>query len=240
MANDKQRSGPFRVFAGRASLPVLLGSLPVLAAVLWLGAGEAGWLPAATAVSCMCLYACAAIVVQRRAERCSEENRARLTKAVEARLAEFDLTVSVANRAFFESRLEQEIRRARRYSLSLAVVAIRLGGRRLDSEDEVRRLTGTVIVAAARLLRTEDLAGHIDGNQYAVCLPHTGLRGAAVASGRLRDAFRDCLPAFGFSVLAPGEKTTAQALLSRAFRDLEARYEAEVHGLNWNGAVDLV
>jgi hypothetical protein len=40
MANDKQRSGPFRVFAGLASLPVLLGSLPVLAAVLWLGRGS--------------------------------------------------------------------------------------------------------------------------------------------------------------------------------------------------------
>jgi diguanylate cyclase (GGDEF)-like protein len=92
--------------------------------------------------------------------------------------------------ATVERRLHEEFERARRYSLSFALVLVALDA--LDEamgrpDDEVgERLVADVAAELRRTLRLPDFVSRYAGEGFAILLPETDLAGARRSVGRLR------------------------------------------------------
>jgi diguanylate cyclase (GGDEF)-like protein len=108
--------------------------------------------------------------------------------------------------ATLERRLHEEFERARRYSLSFALVLVAvdaletaLGG--LDDEAGAR-LADEVATELRRTLRLPDFVSRYTGEGFAIVLPETDLAGARRSVGRLRErlAALPLEPATGLSV----------------------------------------
>lgn len=117
------------------------------------------------------------------------------------------------SKAYFESRLNQEIRRSIRYGSPLSVIYAELSIPFRASAD------ASVILAGARLLRTEDTFAPIGAGEYAFFLPQTAADGARVVVARLAGALSDYEPDFGLAQLVTGMTTDAEALIEAARAD---------------------
>lgn len=161
-----------------------------------------------------------AMEILRDTVRHRHELQAALGRPVGARLALFDLLISVkrrvlspklielplfegiqrsaitdhltalANRSYFESRLESEIRRARRYGEHLSVLLLDLDDfKRVNDSfghatgDRVLKEVGMLI---QRSVRDVDIASRHGGEEFLVALPETPRQGALVVAQRIR------------------------------------------------------
>ena len=106
------------------------------------------------------------------------------------RSAIMDGLTELFNRSYFESRLQREIRRARRYGQHLSLLLLDL-----DNFKEVNDTLGhpagdSVLREMGRLVnncvRDIDLAARYGGEEFAVILPETRRRGAFVVAERIR------------------------------------------------------
>ncbi|MFD2232275.1 GGDEF domain-containing protein [Phaeospirillum tilakii] len=157
------------------------------------------------------------------------------------RLALTDPLTGLANRTRFFAAAAAEIRRSRRYGHPLAVVMIDIDffkrindGFGHDAGD--RALRGFAGLCRA-LVRDQDLAARIGGEEFALLLPETAPPDALALAERLRAATEagqglDGLPpmtvSLGLSSLRPGE-TAIDPALSRAD---QALYQAKRGGRN--------
>ncbi len=113
----------------------------------------------------------------------------------------------------FEQRLAEQFSASERHGIDLALVLIDL-----DDFGRVNKLfdhtKGDLVIAKVgeairAALRTEDVAGRIGGDEFAVMLPYTGGIEAAYVVNRLRDAIH----ALSASLIGPGAALSISASL---------------------------
>jgi len=137
---------------------------------------------------------------------------------------DFDAVTGLQNFRYFRRRLEIEMSRAKRYGRELSVVLVDVDHVKAVNEACGRLKGDEVIRAAAALIGShlrkpdvltvvkdygEDMASRYGGDEFALILPETPLRGATVAANRIRQALAERLSA-GAGVVAP--KGTAKPL----------------------------
>ena len=101
-----------------------------------------------------------------------------------------DTVTGLLNRDHLVATLERELRRAQRERTDLAVLAVSLTEFRLftdlygwEAADEALRAASQAIAAA--LHRPADIAGRLDGDEFAILLPSTQADGAGLIAGRI-------------------------------------------------------
>jgi diguanylate cyclase (GGDEF)-like protein len=159
-----------------------------------------------------------------------------------ARLSTTDEVTGLADRRRLFEALGDEVRRARRYESSLALLMLDLDhfkeltdrfGR--QAADEALR---AVARAMLRLARQSDLPARQGGDEFVLVLPHTNLLGAETVAGRLVAAASQLQvaaspaggPRLSISVgaveLAPDDDEQGESLLARAEKAVLAAKEA--------------
>ena len=141
--------------------------------------------------------------------------QASLYAAVEKQ--DFDAVTGLHNFRYFRRRLEIEMSRAKRYGRELSVVLVDIDHIKAVNETCGRPKGDEVIRAAATLIAShlrkpdeltvvkdcgEEMASRYGGDEFALILPETPLRGATVAANRIRQALEERLSA-GAGVVAP-------------------------------------
>jgi len=161
-----------------------------------------------------------------------------------AHAATVDPLTSLFNRRYFQTRIEEEIERARRYSLELALLLIDIDNFKLIN-DELGHLAGDYLLRQVsdvlkRSVRVFDVCTRFGGEEFAILMPGSGAaNGLAVAErvrSRVENASRESatLPhhlritvSLGLAVLGTG--SSSHELISRADRAL---YRAKAEGKN--------
>lgn len=168
----------------------------------------------------------------------SVELKARIAKALRAArqqeqlrtIAQTDALTGLPNYRAFRTRLDEEVKRARRYHTSLAAVMVDLDNLKPINDTLGHAAGNRAIVSLAEAvtaqLRETDFAARYGGDEFVVLLPHTTAGEAKALAERLRRAIRRVevdgtgLPlraSLGVAALAPGGgEASADALIRAA------------------------
>jgi diguanylate cyclase (GGDEF)-like protein len=178
------------------------------------------------------------------AEELAEANaRLAVSEREHRRLAATDALTGIANRRTVVERGAEELARARRHCVPLAVVMVDVD-RFKRVNDTYGHATGDVVLRAVAeacraKVRTEDCFGRLGGEEFAAILPATDLAGAAAVAEKLRrklettpidlgeGTWLGVTASFGVAELAPGDDM--DALIRRADAGL---YQAKQAGRN--------
>lgn len=159
-----------------------------------------------------------------------------------------DELTGVFNRRYFDRRLQDEINRCRRYQRPLGLVYLDLD-RFKSVNDRYGHAVGDVVLRfaadlLARQVRNVDTVARIGGEEFAVILPETDLKGARILAERLLQAFRETAPpvpemggarvTMSAGVAAYPGQANFEELLRAADRGL---YQAKAAGRNQVGPV---
>jgi diguanylate cyclase (GGDEF)-like protein len=154
-----------------------------------------------------------------------------------------DGLTQIFNRKHWEECLAQEFSRSRRYDHGLALIMFDLDNFKSFNDTYGHQCGDTVLIETSKviqsLLRLCDLFGRYGGEEFAVILPDTDLKGAADVAERIREAinknvinFQDKAMSVSASVgvaVINSEDTRYEDLISRS--DL-ALYQAKDQGRN--------
>jgi diguanylate cyclase (GGDEF)-like protein len=161
-----------------------------------------------------------------------------------AHAATIDPLTGLFNRRYFHTRIEEEIERARRYGLDLALLLADVDDFK-QLNDELGHLAGDYLLrqiaeVLKRSVRVFDVCTRFGGEEFAILMPGSNAANAIVVAERIRSrvesASRDAgpLPAhlqitisLGLAVLSAG--ASSQELIARADRAL---YRAKAAGKN--------
>lgn len=165
------------------------------------------------------------------------ELRARITRTLRAAqqqeqlraIAQTDALTGLPNFRAFRTRLEEELKRARRYHTPLAAVMIDLDNLKPINDQLGHAAGNRAIVALAEAvteqLRETDFAARYGGDEFVVLLPHTSSAEARALAERLRRSIRRVavedtrMPlraSLGVAALAAGTEASADALIRAA------------------------
>jgi len=165
------------------------------------------------------------------------------------RLATTDGMTMLANRRHFMERGRQEQRRARRNGTELAVVLMDIDHFKRVNDSSGHAAGDRVIIGVARLLRSmmrdQDVAGRLGGEEFALLLPDTDLTGAAQLAQRLRHSLEQqrieqvdgatlrVTASFGVAALHGSTPHAHDSGIDRLLRDADAAlYQAKHDGRN--------
>ncbi len=151
----------------------------------------------------------------------------------EQELARIDSLTSIANRRHFVELASAELSRAKRHGRPMTVAYLDLDNFKLVNDrlghemgDELLR---TVATAMRSRLRVTDSIGRMGGDEFAICLPETGVQAGEQVLGELRRQVLEALPeACRFATLSVGAVTftvppmSVEVLLRRADQVLYA------------------
>jgi diguanylate cyclase (GGDEF)-like protein len=161
-----------------------------------------------------------------------------------AHAATVDPLTGLFNRRHFHTRIEEEIERARRYSLDLALLLIDIDDFK-QINDTLGHLAGDYLLRQVaevlkRSVRVFDVCTRYGGEEFAILMPGSSAANAMVVAERIRarveSASRDDGPlppylritvSLGLAVL--GTESASQELIARADRAL---YRAKAEGKN--------
>lgn len=110
-----------------------------------------------------------------------------------ARQAAIDELTGVFNRRFFDAALEREFKQAQRHKREFSLLILDIDNfKRIN--DTHGHTTGDAVISALgkllrKVIRSEDTACRIGGEEFAVILPETGCDGAEVVSEKIRGEF---------------------------------------------------
>lgn len=109
-------------------------------------------------------------------------------------LADTDDLTGIANKRHFRRQLPQEMERARVYSLPLSLLMFDVDDFK-EINDSFGHTVGDVVLselcgAVRETLRPPDLFARFGGDEFAIILPHTDLRGACAAADRILQKVR--------------------------------------------------
>ena len=166
---------------------------------------------------------------QRRLERSNEQLKVQSMT---------DALTGIGNAAF-DSKLREELHRARRYRQPLALVLLDVDHFKSFNDKFGHSVGDAVLDTVARTLegltRSSDLVARYGGEEFAVILPNTGLAGASLVAERFRSTmesapFEHRQVTLSLGVAAFSEATsTRKELIEQADRAL---YAAKRHGRN--------
>ena len=121
-----------------------------------------------------------------------------------ARQARHDHLTGLANRRFFQERLEHEFARAQRSDLPMSVALLDIDHFKRINDGYSHAVGDRVLQEVARLLRAGvrevDLVSRHGGEEFAICLPSTSLDAALVVCDRLRASIEE----HDWSAIEPG------------------------------------
>ena len=158
-----------------------------------------------------------------------------------SQLAHTDPLTNLANRRYLIEQLEREFARAKRYRRPLSLLYLDLDGFK-SINDRYGHLFGDELLRTAALsmravLRTTDLLARIGGDEFAVLLPETTVKGAVGVALKLRRALDasvaglgENVPSLSFSAGVSQmrfEDETVDDLLARAD---QVQYQAKAEG----------
>jgi diguanylate cyclase (GGDEF)-like protein len=160
-----------------------------------------------------------------------------------ALLAAADPLTGLFNRRYFETRITEEIQRARRYGLDLALLMIDADDFKALN-DRLGHLVGdrvlkTMADVLRRSVRAFDVCARFGGEEFAIVLPGSDAKSATLSAERIRqriEAFRfeegplpPVHPTISVGVAVLSADASAQDLIGRADRAL---YRAKAEGKN--------
>jgi diguanylate cyclase (GGDEF)-like protein len=165
------------------------------------------------------------------------ELRARIDRVLQATrkqahlraLASQDALTGLPNFGAFRVRLEEEVKRARRYRHDLAAVMLDMDNLKPVNDQLGHAAGNRAIVAIADAIRAElretDFAARYGGDEFVILLPHSDAAHARVLAERLRRAVRrievdgGAVPlraSFGVAAVGPGVEGGGEALVRAA------------------------
>ena len=148
--------------------------------------------------------------------------------------AQRDHLTGCLNRRGFEAALDQELERAKRTDVPLALVVCDLDHFKQLNDDHGHPAGDRVLVEVARVLaagkRRIDTVARVGGEEFTLLLPGSDSHGAFVLAERLRQSIKEVLPSVvGFDLAAsfgvaefPADGRTAATVLSAADQALYA------------------
>jgi two-component system cell cycle response regulator len=133
-----------------------------------------------------------------------------------AELARTDPLTGLANRRAFRARLDDEVKRARRYRTPLACVMMDLDHLK-PINDELGHAAGDVAIEAVaevirRELRETDFGARYGGDEFVILLPHTAATEAGVFAERVIERLREAAVEVDGRVLHLGASLGVAAL----------------------------
>lgn len=144
-------------------------------------------------------------------------------------LAQQDALTGLPNFGAFRARLEEEVKRARRYRNDLAAVMLDMDNLKPVNDQLGHAAGNRAIVAIADAIREElretDFAARYGGDEFVILLPHADTAHAATIAERLRQAVRriqidgGAVPlraSFGVAALSPDDAGGGDELLRAA------------------------
>jgi diguanylate cyclase (GGDEF)-like protein len=160
-----------------------------------------------------------------------------------AHAAAVDPLTGLFNRRYFETRIEEEIQRARRYSLDLALLVIDADDFKALN-DVLGHLVGDRVLRAMsdtlrRSVRGFDVCTRFGGEEFAILMPGSNAASASQSAERIRQRIEDYKfdplmppdlhPTISIGVAVLAADNTPQDLIARADRAL---YVAKAEGKN--------
>jgi len=165
----------------------------------------------------------------------------RMTRLIKmlARTAQVDALTGLWNRAYFNSRLEQEVAEAVRHHGQVALILGDIDHFKRINDEHGHPMGDRVLEQVARLLssnRATDITCRYGGEEFALIVPQATAADAAYVAERLRSAIEaqhwsggleaQVTMSFGVSDLARASEGTPEALIESADRALYAAKEA--------------
>jgi len=174
----------------------------------------------------------ASYVMTRRFERKDAVQEMELARLKEAALT--DGLTGLANHRSFQEDLIREVARAARNQEPITIAMLDVDDFKEVNDAEGHARGDAVLAALARLmavLRAQDRAYRVGGDEFALIMPQTSIEQAAAALERLRQAVETGMPGITVSV---GYTSTNESYLPDALRDHSdmALYEAKRRGKN--------
>ncbi len=161
-----------------------------------------------------------------------------------AHAAAVDPLTSLFNRRYFETRIDEEIQRARRYGLDLALLVIDADNFKAVN-DVLGHLTGDRVLRAMsdtlrRSIRAFDVCTRFGGEEFAILMPGSNAASALQSAERIRQRIEnyrfepklippDMRPTISIGVAVLRGESSALDLIARADRAL---YAAKAAGKN--------
>jgi len=131
-----------------------------------------------------------------------------------------DPLTGLANRRYFDERLQDELARAQRRERPLAVILIDVDDLKVVNDSNGHAAGDTVLRAVATLLRDQargiDVAARLGGDEFALLLPETDDAGANKLLQRLLDGAAGEARFSAGVAIYPEDGRTAEALLHEA------------------------
>jgi diguanylate cyclase (GGDEF)-like protein len=158
-------------------------------------------------------------------------------------IASVDTLTGALTRCGFETEIDREMKRAKRYEHALSLIMVdvdhfksvndRFGHAAGDSV--LRKVVGCI----KHELRNDDFVGRLGGDEFVIALPETDIRGAEFCAERIRHSIADTLShslaaeisvtaSFGIAGYDPSE-CDGSGMLARADAGL---YKAKTRGRN--------
>jgi len=127
-------------------------------------------------------------------------------------LPKLDSLTQLEMRDAFDERLNSELARARRLSHSLTIIKLAIDNLReietIHGQDVINMILAQVAIIIRSSSRINDCTYRIDDNEFALILPHTATKGAAIRAERLRRI----IEMHEFSGYPPGHATVSMGI----------------------------
>ncbi len=161
-----------------------------------------------------------------------QESNERLTKQ-----AVTDKLTGLHNRYFLEERLQEEFERADRYDEALSMVLFDLDHFKKVNDTWGHLVGDDVLMQAAAtasyFIRASDFLARIGGEEFALVMPQTPLKGAVKAAEKIRSALGQCIHPHAGQVTA--SFGVAQRMKGESFKNWYQRTDAALYRAKNNG-----